>query len=261
MNTVTAAALLSALTVTPLTTSPEDDAGQPNDMRYVDDTEVFLQLDEEEDEEELMPAEEGEIQRLTERDYAEVAQMLGVDIASIKAVVEIEAGTAHQGFYAPGLPIINFDLTMFRRFAGRNGINLTPYQQSHAVVFAAPNARKHGSHQSAQQARLEAAREIDNKTAVEGTFWGMFQIGGFNWSKCGAKNIDDFVNRMSNSERDQLDMFARFLKSTGLDKHLQAKNWEAFARGYNGPSYARRGYHTKLKSAYMKYSKTGLCRN
>jgi conserved hypothetical protein len=84
----------------------------------------------------------------------------------------------------------------------------------------------------------------------------MFQIGGFNWRKCGASSINDFVERMSRSERDQLELFAQFLKTTKLDKQLKAKNWAAFARGYNGPSYARRGYHTRMARAYAKYSKT-----
>lgn len=196
-----------------------------------------------------------EINKITEQDYIDIAEELGVEVAAIKAVVDIEAGKSHQGFYAPGQPLVNFDLSMFRRFAGRRGINLAKYQRTHQSVFTRPNARRHGSHQAAQQARLAKAREIDNTTAIEGTFWGMFQIGGFNWRKCGAESIDDFVRRMSISEREQLELFAQFLKSTGLDKHLKTKNWRAFARGYNGASYARRGYHTRLAAAYARHLK------
>lgn len=195
------------------------------------------------------------IHRLTEKDYQEVAQRLGVEVASIKAIVDIEAGKAHEGFSEPGKPLINFDLTMFRRFASKKGIPLGKYSQSHAVVFSRPNTRKYGSQQAAQHARLNAARTIDNTTAIEGTFWGMFQIGGFNWRKCGAKDINDFVTRMSRSERDQLDMFASFIESSGLLKYLKAKNWAAFAKGYNGPSYAARGYHTRLAAAYARHKK------
>ncbi len=193
------------------------------------------------------------IKRLTEKDYIEVAKELGIETAAIKAVVEIETGKTHQGFHAPGQPLVNFDLKMFRRFAKRNGINLTGYQNSHPVVFSVPNTRKYGSYQAAQQARLAAAREIDEKSAVEGSFWGMFQIGGFNWQKCGVKDIDEFVSRMSMSEREQLELFVQFVKSTGLVDHLKKKNWTAFARGYNGASYAKYGYHTRLASAYAKY--------
>ncbi len=191
--------------------------------------------------------------RLTDEDFREVAEELGVEVAAIKAVVEIEAGAKHEGFWANGKPIINFDLSMFRKFASRNKINLSRYQRSHAVVFAKPNRARYGSYQAAQQARLDAARTIDDKTAIEGTFWGMFQLGGFNWKVCGTSSPDEFVRLMSRSERDQLELFAEFIRETGMLPLLKAKNWSAFARRFNGPSYARRGYHTRLARAYAKY--------
>lgn len=194
-----------------------------------------------------------EILRLTETDYEEVAQMLGVETAAIKAVVDIEAGKQHQGFFAPGKPIINFDLSMFRHHARRNGINLSRYTRSHPTVFSRPNARRHGSTQAAQHARLKSARSIDETTAMQGTFWGMFQIGGFNWKLCGCSSIEEFEERMSRSERDQLELFANFIRNAGMDKALRDKNWAAFARRYNGPSYAKRGYHTRMAAAYKRH--------
>lgn len=187
---------------------------------------------------------------LTETDFEEVAAELGVEVAAIKAVVEIEAGRTHEGFAAPGKPLINFDLSMFRRFATRRGVNLSKYSKSHSVVFASSRGSQSRAHR-----RLEAAKSINPHAAVEGTFWGMFQIGGFNWKKCGAENIDDFVCRMSRSERDQLEMFANFISSTGLVKHLKTKNWAAFARGYNGPGYTKRSYHTRMAQAYARHNK------
>lgn len=194
-----------------------------------------------------------EILRLTETDYEEVAQMLGVETAAIKAVVDIEAGKQHQGFFAPGKPIINFDLSMFRRHARRNGINLSRYTQSHPAVFSRPNTRRHGTTQAAQHARLKSARSIDETTAMQGTFWGMFQIGGFNWKLCGCESIEEFEERMCHSEREQLELFANFIRNSGMDKALRDKNWAAFARRYNGPSYAKRGYHTRMATAYKRH--------
>ncbi len=187
---------------------------------------------------------------LTEKDFAEVAEKLGVEVAAIKAVVDIEAGRTHEGFSAPGKPLINFDLTMFRRFASRHGVNLNKYTRSHPAVFSS-----HRGSQTQAHRRLEAARSINKTAAIEGTFWGMFQIGGFNWKKCGAESIDDFEARMSRSERDQLDMFAEFITNAGLLSALRNKDWARFARGYNGPSYARRGYHTRMAQAYARHLK------
>lgn len=199
------------------------------------------------------PLTDGKIQRLTEEDYERVAKKLGIETAVIKAVVEIEAGKTHQGFHAPGKPIINFDISMFRKFAGKKGINLAKYARTHAVVFSRPNAARYGSTQAVQHERLRVARSIDETVAIQGCFWGMFQIGGFNWRKCGCSSIEEFEKRMSESEASQLDLFADFIVNTGMLPSLKAKNWSAFASKYNGASYARRGYHTRLAAAYAKY--------
>lgn len=193
--------------------------------------------------------------RLTENDYREVAQRLGVEVAAIKAVVDVEAGRQHEGFYKPQHPIINFDLTMFRQFARKNRVTLSHYTRSHSEVFSRPNIRRYGSQQAAQHARLHQAMSIDEVTAIQGTFWGMFQLGGFNWKLCGCKDINEFVERMSRSERDQLELFANFIINTGLQDKLKARNWAAFARIYNGPAYAARGYHRKLAAAYARHKK------
>ena len=60
---------------------------------------------------------------------------------------------------------------------------------------------------------------------------------------------------MSDSERSQLEMFAVFIKNIGLDKALRKKDWATFARVYNGASYAKRGYHTRMAAAYARHAK------
>lgn len=202
------------------------------------------------------PADEERHGPLTEADFEEVAAELGIEVAAMKAVVEIEAGREHKGFWSEGKPLINFDLAVYRRMAGRHNINLSKYTSSHPLVFNRPDARRFGSQQAAVQARLDQALSIDTVAAIEGTFWGMFQIGGFNWRQCGADSPQEFMKLMQRSERDQLALFGEFITRTGLLPALKAKNWSAFARGYNGPSYAARGYHTRLARAYAKHSQT-----
>ncbi len=190
---------------------------------------------------------------LTERDFEEFAKELGVEVAAVKAVVEIEAGKQHKGFWAKGKPLMNFDLSVYRQMAKRHKINLGKYAKSHPAIFARPNIAKYGSQQAAVRARFDQACDIDSVTAIEGTFWGMFQIGGFNWRQCGTSSPLEFARLMSRSERDQLELFGEFISRTGLLPALKAKNWNAFARGYNGPNYAARGYHRRLAQAYNKY--------
>lgn len=185
------------------------------------------------------------IVRLNDDDYADVARRLDIDIAAIKAVVDVETGRQHIGFCAPHLPIVYFDAKVFKRNCTRRGIVLSG--------GASLIKSGHGVNQQQAHQRLRQAIEIDSIAAVESTFWGMFQIGGFNWKLCGCRNLTEFVRQMQLSEPAQLQLFANFLVNTGLVKYLREKNWHAFARSYNGPRYAARGYHTRLARAYKKH--------
>lgn len=200
------------------------------------------------------PAEDSRYTRLTEADYEEVAQMLDVDVAAIKAVVDIETGRRHEGFWAPGKPLINFDLTMYRRFAPRCGVSLSKAKKAHPEIFRRPDARRYGSYQAAQQARLDAACDVDTVSAYQSTFWGMFQIGGFNWRKCGCESVQQFVELMSRSERSQLELFARFIENSGMVDAVRRHNWLQFALKYNGPKARSRGYHKRLAASYKRHS-------
>lgn len=200
------------------------------------------------------PFDEGARYRsLTDDDYREVAGELGVEVAAIKAVVDIEAGASHEGFWADGKPLINFDLAMYGRFAPRHGVDLSKARKMSPEIFRKPDTRRYGSYQAAQQARLDAARAIDEESALESTFWGMFQIGGFNWKKCGTESVGEFVELMSRSERDQLELFAKFISNCGMVEAIRRKNWLAFALKYNGPKAKARRYHTRLAAAYKKH--------
>lgn len=197
----------------------------------------------------LDEADTTKIAHLTEEDYHEVAQELNVEVAAIKAIVDIETGRLRTGFNRPRNPIIDFDAKIFSRFCARKGINLTTRTSQQGILF------KRGFDQTFEHQRLSVACEIDSITALESTFWGMFQIGGFNWKLCGARSIQHFVKEMCYSERSQLKLFAKFIANTDLAKYLRAKNWRAFAKRYNGPKYAQHGYHTRLAAAYRKHSK------
>ncbi|MDE7115831.1 MAG: N-acetylmuramidase family protein, partial [Muribaculaceae bacterium] len=98
-------------------------------------------------------------------------------------------------------------------------------------------------------------RKVNAQGANMGTFWGMFQIGGFNYKLCGCESVDEMVRLMSYSELQQLELFATFITNTGMLADLKNKNWAGFARKYNGASYARRGYHTKMAKAYARFKK------
>lgn len=183
--------------------------------------------------------------KLSDEDFRIVAEELGVEVAAIKAVVSIEAGANMKGFWAPGVPVINFDRTMYNRFRSK------AKDKSGAKGEKVPAGLT--GYALREWTLLINARKVNAQGANMGTFWGMFQIGGFNWKICGCSSLDDFISRMSYSEREQLELFASFLKSTGFVRYLREKNWSAFARRYNGSSYASRRYHTRLAAAYKRH--------
>lgn len=193
--------------------------------------------------------------RLTDLDYQRVANQLGIEIAAIKAVSDIEAGKSHRGFVEPGHPVINFSKSLFRQRLRKAGKNPAKYSRSHSAAFAALNVKKYGSYGKAQHARLDAAAAIDSAAAYESTYWGMFQIGGFNWRKCGVDSPEELARQMAESEAMQLELFARFIENNGMVKYLKRKDWRGFAKAYNGARAIKRGYHRRMAAAYAKYKK------
>lgn len=190
---------------------------------------------------------------LTDDDYKQVADSLGVEPAAIKAVVEIETGRKFEGFADDGRPVINFDLSIYRQQLAKHGLSITAAQKAAPTAFKAPDVRKYGSRQAAQWARLEAALEFDEETALESVFWGMFQIGGFNWKLLGKSSVREFVELMSRSEQDQLELFAEFCRARNLVRYIRAKDWAAFSLRYNGPGFEAQNYHGKMAAAYARH--------
>jgi len=185
--------------------------------------------------------------KLTDEDFRIVADELGVEIAAIKAVVLIEAGKQMKGFYAPGVPVVNFDNAMYRRCLGKAKGGKGDKNAKVPAGLSGYALR--------EWTQLTNARRKNSDAANMGTFWGMFQIGGFNYKLCGCKNVDEMVELMSKSEFSQLELFAKFITNSGMLPDLQSRNWAGFARKYNGASYASRGYHTRMAAAYRKFKK------
>lgn len=189
---------------------------------------------------------------LTDDDFRRVANELQVEVAAIKAVVVIEAGKDMRGFWAPGVPVVNHDRSMWGK--SKRLVTSKAKAPANATIpqgLNTPFARK------AWQ-RLINARKINIQQANLSTFWGMFQIGGFNYKLCGCTSIEQFVELMSYSELEQLELFAALITNCKYVQYLRDKNWAAFARRYNGSSYARRGYHTKMANAYKRFRAEGL---
>ena len=76
---------------------------------------------------------------------------------------------------------------------------------------------------------------------------------GFNAEIAGYGDVEALVDAMTVSEDEQLRAMAGEITHNGLHKALSAHDWPAFARGYNGPGYAKNNYDARLAAAYQKY--------
>lgn len=181
---------------------------------------------------------------LTDEDFRIVAKELGVEVAAIKAVVKIEAGPKLEGFWAPGVPVVNYAKSLFDRYRAKTkGRKLKDAKVPSGLTGYALK----------EWTSLTNARKINADAADMGTYWGMFQIGGFNYKLCGCESVEEMVAKVCDSEFSQLEMFAVFIRNSGMLEALKKKDWAAFARKYNGPSYAKRGYHTRMAKEYANF--------
>ena len=167
---------------------------------------------------------------------------------------KVETG-GRGGFFAPSKPAILFEGHVFWSQLKQRRINPERFAAANPGILYPRWSKAHYKGALAEYARLEQARKINVDAANASASWGMFQIMGFHYALCGYKSVSQFVAFMSQSERNQLIVFCRFIrKSAGMLPALQAKNWATFARLYNGSGYAENQYDKKLLNAYRTFA-------
>lgn len=191
---------------------------------------------------------------LTELDYIECAQLLGVDVAIIKAVKDVESGNI-GGFFKSGHPTILFEGHIFWNELKKRNKKPELFVKGNEDILYPKWTKKYYSSPEGEVNRLSKAMKIDRIAALSSASWGMFQIMGFNYKSCNCHNIDEFVDKMKSSYKEQLKLFVYFIINNGLDKYLRNKDWAGFAKKYNGPAYEQNQYDKKLENAYIKYCK------
>lgn len=181
---------------------------------------------------------------LTDKDYQDAARLLQCEVAAIKSVAEVES--AGSGFLPNDEPKILFERHYFHRLTGG-------YFDKQFPDISNPVPGGYGKYTD-QHKRLAKASVLAREAALQSASWGKFQIMGANFKKAGFATLQLFINAMYSGEPAQLMAFCNFIRNTGLLPALQRKDWKVFARGYNGPGYAKNQYDQKMAAAYRKYS-------
>lgn len=187
---------------------------------------------------------------LVNDDYKEAANLLRVEVAVIRAIVEVE--TSGGGFFEDGRPKILFEAHIF------DGFTDGKYRKSYPNISSAKWNRSLYKGGTGEYDRLWAAQKLDNSAALKSASWGLGQIMGMNHSACGYANVEKFVEAMHKSEGLQLMAMCSFIKTNNLDDELRQHRWADFARAYNGPSFLANNYHTRLADAYKKHLAASL---
>lgn len=190
--------------------------------------------------------------RLTESDFKHAAELLGVEVAAIKAVLEVETGNK-GGFLAVGKPTILFEGHIFWNQLKNRGIDPAKHQKGNEDILYPKWTKTHYQGGLKEYDRLERARAIHREAADSSASWGLAQIMGFNYQVSGCKSVSEFVEMMTESEGKQLELFVRFIKGNRWDGYLRNLDWKEFARHYNGSGYAQNQYDKRLEKAYAKY--------
>lgn len=187
---------------------------------------------------------------LSEADLSNVAKDLGVELAVIKAVNEVES--SGQGF-SGDKPKILFEGHVFWRQLKKHDLDPNTLTEGNENILYSRWTREHYFGGEREHDRLEMAKKIHENAALESASWGLFQIMGYHWENLGYKNVKDFVRLMHKSEGQHIKAFGRFILANNLTKYLKNKDWAGFARRYNGPGYKTNKYDEKLARAYNKY--------
>lgn len=179
-----------------------------------------------------------------------VADVFGFDARAFQAVVEVEsAGKAWAMVEGQRCAIIRFEGHYFyRRLSGSDR------KRAVAEGIASPDAGAvtNPADQPSRYKMLARAKAINATAALESCSWGLGQVMGANWRDLGFGSVDDLVATANQNVEGQLELMALFIDLNGLRDEMEQRNWAAFARRYNGPSYAINGYDAKLAAAYAR---------
>lgn len=185
------------------------------------------------------------VSQLTRTDFEAVATELNCEVEAIQAVAEVECGS-HMAFAANGRPTILFEPHIFSRRTNH------AYDVSHPnISYRSWDASRYPRTQDGRWAQLREAYGLDPEAAVASASWGAFQVMGFNHAAGGFATAKDFVADMAKSQKRQLAAFVGYVRTNNLADELTRKDWDGFARGYNGSGQVER-YGGLMRAAYNR---------
>ena len=193
----------------------------------------------------------GAARKVEPSEIDQIANDLGVEPAAFRAVIAVEA--AGSGFDKAGRPKALFERHHFYKHL-KDTPGLLATAEAEGLAYPKWGTKPYPKGSDAVYAEIIRACAIEEEAALLSTSWGLGQIMGSNYKLAGCASVREMVSEACGSEAGQLRQMASFIKKAGLLDELVAKNWAGFAKGYNGPQYAKNQYDQKLAAAYTKFA-------
>lgn len=190
----------------------------------------------------------GRAKRLDDIDLPKIGYRIGVGEDEIHAVLEVES--RGSGFDRQGRVAMLFEPHLFWRELGD-----TPKRRRAAAEGLAYSSWGQQPYPSYSYPRLLRAMAIDETAALRSASWGLGQILGSNHRDAGYATPQAMVSAFAEDEEAHLEAMVSFIKTNRLDDELRRRDWAGFARGYNGPQFAKHNYHGRLAAAFAKWSR------
>lgn len=182
-----------------------------------------------------------------------------IDPAALLAVVEVEsAGKSMDGAY----PCLLFERHVFyRELRKRRPERLQEAINAGLALSAwSPSTQYKDQGTGAKRVALfERAARIDRECAIRACSWGVGQTCGFLAEELHFPNAIAMLDyQLKGGIPAQVECMVREIENKRLTPKLNAHQWAAFAKVYNGPGYAKNSYDTKMAAAYARWAKKDL---
>lgn len=194
------------------------------------------------------------------RRIAAAAGLPSCPASHIFAVVQVETPAPHVGDSARG-PLILNEAHKFYKLSGslpvaRDYPNLSRRTWTPSLYC---KGRTWQIRQECEHDKLALKCRIYGgqlrEAALKSVSMGLFQVLGENHKMIGFPSVSSMWARAAlvDDRVDLFEFFVPFVIKAGLASALCRGQWAAFARGYNGPGYARNQYDVLLARAARSY--------
>ena len=179
----------------------------------------------------------------------QIAGELACDPNFVLAVADVESGGRSD--LPDGRPLILFEAHWFSNFTNHQ------YDGSHPRISSNGWNKALYLGGAAEYDRLAEADTLDHVAAYKSASWGLFQIMGFNFARCGFPDVDAFVNFVKGPNDNDMTAFVRFVKAdNNMLQAMRNKDSRTFARLYNGPGQVDH-YAAKIDAALAAHAGGG----